>query len=266
MAIGQAVGLEKGHAVTKRELKAKPGARKGRLGKRVKVVRELIREVAGFAPYEKRLMELLKVGKDKRALKLAKKKVRRWERDVEQESSGLRPRWRCRSPWHEVFGGGAMGGTSSCPVSCGAGMQAAPSRRHGRRKHPQGLGFLPTCPWRTSTCGQLPAPAQPELRRCMLLPRRHSCGAPGVVLGAHSRVSDPRVGRLPFLPHSWAPTCAPRASARRWAPRCARCGASLPLRSCVGVVPLCSAAHTPCSALLCVPSAAGTDEKKKSKK
>jgi large subunit ribosomal protein L36e len=76
MAIGQAVGLEKGHAVTKRELKAKPGARKGRLGKRVKVVRELIREVAGFAPYEKRLMELLKVGKDKRALKLAKKKVR----------------------------------------------------------------------------------------------------------------------------------------------------------------------------------------------
>jgi large subunit ribosomal protein L36e len=75
MAIGQAVGLEKGHAVTKRELKAKPGARKGRLGKRVKVVRELIREVAGFAPYEKRLMELLKVGKDKRALKLAKKKL-----------------------------------------------------------------------------------------------------------------------------------------------------------------------------------------------
>ena len=39
------------------------------------MVRELIREVAGFAPYEKRLMELLKVGKDKRALKLAKKKV-----------------------------------------------------------------------------------------------------------------------------------------------------------------------------------------------
>lgn len=42
----------------------------------MKAVRELIREVAGLAPYEKRVIELLKVGKDKRALKVAKKKVR----------------------------------------------------------------------------------------------------------------------------------------------------------------------------------------------
>ncbi len=46
-----------------------------RLGKRVKFVREVIRDVAGLAPYEKRIMELLKVGKDKRALKVAKRKV-----------------------------------------------------------------------------------------------------------------------------------------------------------------------------------------------
>jgi len=39
------------------------------------MIRELIKEVAGTAPYEKRIMELLKVGKDKRALKLAKRKV-----------------------------------------------------------------------------------------------------------------------------------------------------------------------------------------------
>lgn len=45
----------------------------------MKFVREIIREVAGIAPYEKRLMELLKVGKDKRALKLAKKKVSTWK-------------------------------------------------------------------------------------------------------------------------------------------------------------------------------------------
>ena len=102
MALGQAVGLQKGHAVTKRELAAKPGARKGRLGKRVKVVRELIREVAGFAPYEKRLMELLKVGKDKRALKLAKKKVRQQRAPHgdagKEECPGLRPWRRCWSP------------------------------------------------------------------------------------------------------------------------------------------------------------------------
>jgi Ribosomal protein L36e len=46
-----------------------------RQGKRVKFVREIVREVCGLAPYEKRITELLKVGKDKRALKLAKKKV-----------------------------------------------------------------------------------------------------------------------------------------------------------------------------------------------
>jgi hypothetical protein len=35
----------------------------------------LIREVAGFAPYEKRVMELLKNSKDKRARKLAKRRL-----------------------------------------------------------------------------------------------------------------------------------------------------------------------------------------------
>lgn len=45
----------------------------------MKFVRDIIREVAGLAPYEKRVTELLKVGKDKRALKLCKKKVRSWQ-------------------------------------------------------------------------------------------------------------------------------------------------------------------------------------------
>merc|ERR1711982_298704 len=75
MPIGVAVGLERGHAVTKRTLKARPSTRKGIKGKRVGMIRELISEVCGLAPYEKRICELLKVGKDKRALKVAKKKL-----------------------------------------------------------------------------------------------------------------------------------------------------------------------------------------------
>ena len=42
----------------------------------MRVVREVVKEVAGLAPYEKRIAELLRIGKDKRALKYAKKKVR----------------------------------------------------------------------------------------------------------------------------------------------------------------------------------------------
>lgn len=53
----------------------------------------MVREVAGFAPYEKRITELLKVGKDKRALKVAKRKLgthKRAKRKREEMSSVLR--------------------------------------------------------------------------------------------------------------------------------------------------------------------------------
>merc|ERR1719152_1014654 len=72
---GLAVGMDHGLALTKREMKPKPSYRKGKLNNRVGFVREVIREVAGFSPYEKRTMELLKVGKEKRALKLLKVKL-----------------------------------------------------------------------------------------------------------------------------------------------------------------------------------------------
>ncbi|KAG9430003.1 60S ribosomal protein L36 [Apis mellifera carnica] len=48
---------------------------KGRQTKHSKFVRDLIREVTGHAPYEKRAMELLKVSKDKRALKFLKRRL-----------------------------------------------------------------------------------------------------------------------------------------------------------------------------------------------
>ncbi|XP_048566935.1 60S ribosomal protein L36-like [Triticum urartu] len=72
---GLFVGINKGHVVTKRELPPRPCERKGKGTKRVHFARNLIREVAEFAPYEKRITELLKVGKDKRALKVAKRKL-----------------------------------------------------------------------------------------------------------------------------------------------------------------------------------------------
>ena len=64
-----------------------------KIGKRTSFVRKLIREVVGFAPYEKRITELLKVGKDKRALKVAKRRLGthlRAKKKREEMSSALR--------------------------------------------------------------------------------------------------------------------------------------------------------------------------------
>lgn len=83
---GIAIGPGKGHITTKMgprvtkkgKVLIKPSQRRGVLGKRVKLVRDTIKEVVGFAPYEKRIMELLKTGvaKDsKKALKLAKARL-----------------------------------------------------------------------------------------------------------------------------------------------------------------------------------------------
>lgn len=75
---GLAAGLNKGFIKTRRTVEKKPSARKGRKSDRVKIIKEVIREVVGFAPYEKRMLELLKIGSAatfKRALKLAKKRL-----------------------------------------------------------------------------------------------------------------------------------------------------------------------------------------------
>jgi len=83
-----AVGLHKGHRTIKirvsktkndRTHKFKPARTKGKQTKHGKFIRDLIREVVGHAPYEKRAMELLKVSKDKRALKFLKRRVSSYE-------------------------------------------------------------------------------------------------------------------------------------------------------------------------------------------
>jgi large subunit ribosomal protein L36e len=64
--------------------------------KRMNFIRGLIREVAGFAPYEKRITELLKVGKDKRALKVAKRKLGTHRRAKKREEmAGVLRKMRC---------------------------------------------------------------------------------------------------------------------------------------------------------------------------
>ena len=75
---GLAAGLNKGFIVTRRPLKTKPSYHKGKKGGKVGLIREVVREVVGFAPYERRMIELLKIGSAatfKRALKLAKKRL-----------------------------------------------------------------------------------------------------------------------------------------------------------------------------------------------
>ena len=59
-----------------------------KLNKRVAFVREIVREVAGYAPYEKRTMELLKVGKEKRALKVRAAPLSFTGRDYPLQSRG----------------------------------------------------------------------------------------------------------------------------------------------------------------------------------
>ncbi|KAF2003384.1 ribosomal protein L36e [Amniculicola lignicola CBS 123094] len=72
---GLILGLNAGHKVTPRTPAAKISRRKGFLSKKTAFVREVAREVAGLAPYEKRVIELLRNSKDKRARRLAKKRL-----------------------------------------------------------------------------------------------------------------------------------------------------------------------------------------------
>lgn len=68
-------GLNKGRPTTVRVLAPKPSYRKGKSSARTAFVKALVREVVGFAPYERRVMELIRNSKDKKARKLTKKRV-----------------------------------------------------------------------------------------------------------------------------------------------------------------------------------------------
>jgi hypothetical protein len=59
--------------------------------KRVQFTRDIIREVMGFAPYERRAMEVLKLGKEKRAQRFCKKRLGTHQRGVAVRTLHLPP-------------------------------------------------------------------------------------------------------------------------------------------------------------------------------
>ncbi|KZP32987.1 ribosomal protein L36e [Athelia psychrophila] len=68
-------GPNHGHPTTPIPKAVRPSQRKGIQSTKTKFVRAIIREVAGFSPYERRVMELLRNSKDKKARKLTKKRL-----------------------------------------------------------------------------------------------------------------------------------------------------------------------------------------------
>ena len=80
---GLFVGMNKGHIVTKPEkganaFKKQLSLRKGRLSERVKQVRQVITEVTGLPPFQRKMLEMIRTGEakaEKKAIRLARKRV-----------------------------------------------------------------------------------------------------------------------------------------------------------------------------------------------
>lgn len=60
------------------------------------MIRSVVREVSGFAPYEKRIMELVKGNAPKRALKYSKKRVCKCFRIIVQFQLGTHSRGKAK--------------------------------------------------------------------------------------------------------------------------------------------------------------------------
>ena len=80
---GLFVGLNHGFVVTKPKQaadvhKVQKSYRKGKLHPRVAAVRAVINEISGLAPYERKMLEMIRTGvqkKEKLAVKLARKRL-----------------------------------------------------------------------------------------------------------------------------------------------------------------------------------------------
>jgi|TARA_B100000780_G_C20741374_1_gene294501 large subunit ribosomal protein L36e len=75
---GIAAGLSKGHVVVKYTAKSKTRSRSLKKNDKTLAARQIAREVMGLAPYEKRLLDVLKSGAgnvEKRMYKMGKKRL-----------------------------------------------------------------------------------------------------------------------------------------------------------------------------------------------
>lgn len=75
---GLAAGLAKGHVVVKYSAKSKTRSRSAKKSDKTHTARQIAREVMGLAPYEKRILDVLKAGAgnvEKRMYKMGKKRL-----------------------------------------------------------------------------------------------------------------------------------------------------------------------------------------------
>jgi len=75
---GIAQGINKGHVVEKRAKPQRYCRKSAPAGKRTLMARSIAREVCGLAPYERRILDMIKTGgsaADKRIYKFAKKRL-----------------------------------------------------------------------------------------------------------------------------------------------------------------------------------------------
>jgi len=98
---GIAKGINKGHITKAITRKPKPSHRKGALGKRTALCRSIAREVCGLAPYERRILDMIKTGgasADKRVYKFAKRRLGSHKRaihkreDIKEVNAQMRAR------------------------------------------------------------------------------------------------------------------------------------------------------------------------------
>ncbi|CCW69398.1 unnamed protein product [Phytomonas sp. Hart1] len=72
---GIIAGFNKGHVTTRRARQPSSNDRYGLPHKKLRAVKAIISDVVGLNPMERRVQELLRMGKEKRALKFCKKRL-----------------------------------------------------------------------------------------------------------------------------------------------------------------------------------------------